>query len=177
MTPRRGKNGLPQVAAGQPAATCGNLTQNPSEWGVPPSMGNPSAGSVYTIGKMTTCGGKTPVFWRVVLCRKNKLTTCGNHPQNAHFSSPLVRIQPADFSRIGTQPGRLVPVQPNETDLLFPLRTPSAFTNGKAAPRRETFGKRTASRRCPLTNPNAPRQRNGRTPSVATSGAHITEGA
>lgn len=91
MTPRRGKIGLPQVAAGQPAATCGDLTQNPSEWGVPPPMGNPSAGSVYTIGKMTTCGGKNPCFARDGPCRVFHLNDLRKSRPKHPFSDPSDR--------------------------------------------------------------------------------------
>jgi hypothetical protein len=62
MTPGTGAFEASQVVAGQLATTCGDLTQNPSVCGVPPSKGNPTAGSVCTIGNLTTCDGKSLVF-------------------------------------------------------------------------------------------------------------------
>ena len=51
-----------QVFAGQLETTCNNRPQNPPKRGVPPSQGNPSAGSGYTIGNLTTCDRKYPIF-------------------------------------------------------------------------------------------------------------------
>lgn len=119
MIPGTGALEASQVVAGQLAKTCGDLTQNPSECGVPPSMGNPSAGSVYTIGNLTTCDGKSPYFVGAGPCRNCRSATCENPTKNHHTEPPnrrrdLRKTNPKmEIAMTNSTPGHHAPIAPS----------------------------------------------------------------